>query len=159
MKHVPHTITFKPTRSGWRYLQRRAAELGRPLELAATRDFLISEAVSRATLNSQADQIAFQMKYLLLDHNNQPKACTLEQWAAWQKTDPDLGVDYTVVGDCAIGTRFQSVLPHDSAPCWETAVVGGICHGKREVCSGNRDQAEQQHQEMVRLVTEQLSKT
>ena len=67
------------------------------------------------------------------------------EWAAWQRTDPDVGVDYTVIGNSAVGTKFISVLPHEDAPCWETNVVGGFHHGLREVCSGNRDQAEQMH--------------
>lgn len=92
------------------------------------------------------------MKYQLLDSNQQPKPCTPEQWSAWMNTDPDMGVDYTSVNGCAVGTKFLCILTHDDAPCWETLVVGGAYHNKREVCSGNRDQAEAMHREMVHLI-------
>ena len=122
--------------------------LGSVVPQSLNEDAIINKAVLRNEFLRLTENF-LSMKYLLLDKNQQPKACSLEEWAAWQRLDPVLGVDYTVVGESAIGTHFISVLPHENAPCWETNVIGGIHHGLREVCGGNRDQAEQMHAMIV----------
>lgn len=146
-------ITFRHSHATLAYINRRCAELGLRVTSAKGRQYVICEAVLEADAIIGVRKFISKMNYLVLDNNGQPKACNLEDWAAWQKTDPDIGVDYTVVGQSAIGTKFVSILPHAAAPCWETNVIGGALHGLREVCSGNRDQAEQMHAAMVQRVT------
>jgi len=136
------TVDLLPVCQG--FLLRRAKALGLSLDHPAHLDRLLNAAIYTSHFPT--------MKYLLLDHNQQPKACDIREWADWQATDPDIGVNYTVVGDAAVGTKFISILPHEHAPCWETDVVGGMHHGLREVCSGNREQAEQMHATIVQRV-------
>lgn len=146
-------ITFEPTGKIRLLVRRRRQELGLPND-ASSLDFILNEALLMAGNAVRLEQFIAPMKYLLLDEHQHPRACTIDQWAAWDKTNPDISVDYTIIGESAIGTKFVSVLPHENAPCWETNVIGGSLNGIRDVCRGNRDQAEQMHERVVSRVRE-----
>lgn len=95
-------------------------------------------------------------KYILDEHGNPKIEPDLIKWAQWfEKAERHVAV--TQVADSKVSTVFLG-LDHNfnkNGPpvLWETMVFGGILDQEQERCSGNREQAEAMHLNMVQLVT------
>ncbi len=95
-------------------------------------------------------------KFILDESGKVVPASDLEAWALWFESSGNKRVvAKTQVGDSQVSTVFLALDHGFGAPepvLWETMVFGGRLNQAMARCSGNREQAEAMHAEMVRKV-------
>lgn len=89
----------------------------------------------------------------ILNDEGQPVKATLDEWAVWFETSKNRIVRQEVVNGIKVSTVFLGIdhnFAHQGAPLlWETMVFGGKLDQEMLRCSGNREQAEAMHEEML----------
>jgi hypothetical protein len=95
-------------------------------------------------------------KYILNDNGNPVLEPDLIKWAMWFETATNRRVAKEMIGEVQVSTVFLG-LDHNFCSkgppiVWETMVFGGELDQETERCSGNREQAEAMHQDMVERV-------
>lgn len=91
----------------------------------------------------------------ILDENRKLIKTDLITWGKWLQTCKDRIVKQEMVGDSKVSTVFLGIDHNfnDGPPIlWETMVFGGKLDQEQDRCSGNWEQAEAMHQQMVAKV-------
>ena len=92
----------------------------------------------------------------IVDENGNPRLTDLMTWAHWIEKFDNRVVKQDHIGEVSVSTVFLGIDHNfvDEGPpiLWETMVFGGKFDHYLERCSGNKEQAEAQHDKMVAYV-------
>jgi hypothetical protein len=97
--------------------------------------------------------------WILDDKGEKPIRCDLMTWARWFEKSENRIIKAERVGDSRVSTIFLGIdynfnFEDENAPpvLWETMVFNGPLDHEMDRCSGNREQAEAMHDQMVERV-------
>jgi hypothetical protein len=98
--------------------------------------------------------------HYILDKDGRIKRASALTWGIWFEKSENRIVKQEQFGDVMVSTVFLGLDHNFSGKgppiLWETMVFGGPLNQEMNRCSGNREQAEAMHDEMVQRVKDAL---